>query len=48
MQKGSVEVASGQSVDITVTAGQAGTFPVDCTHFMPGEGKPRVNADGHG
>ena len=34
VQKGSVEVGSGQSVDITVTAGQAGTFPVECTHFM--------------
>jgi uncharacterized cupredoxin-like copper-binding protein len=34
VQKGSVEVANGQSIDITVTAGPAGTFPVECTHFM--------------
>lgn len=34
VQKGSVELAGGQSVDITVTPSQAGTFPVECTHFM--------------
>ena len=34
VKKGSVEVASGQTVDVTVTAGPAGTFPVECTHFM--------------
>ena len=34
VRQGSVELASGQSVDVTVTPGQAGTFPVECTHFM--------------
>ena len=34
VQKGSVEVPSGQSVDITLTAGQPGSYPVECTHFM--------------
>jgi len=32
--KGVVALGSGQSVDITVTPGQAGNFPVECTHFM--------------
>ena len=34
VEKGLVSLESGQSVDITVTPGQAGTFPVECTHFM--------------
>lgn len=34
LSKGIVELGSGKSVDITVTPGQAGTFTVECTHFM--------------
>jgi plastocyanin len=34
VEKGLVALDSGQSVDITVTPGHAGTFPVECTHFM--------------
>ena len=34
VKKGFVGMESGQSVDITVTTGSAGTFPVECTHFM--------------
>jgi len=34
IEKGLVALDSGQSVDITVTTGSAGTFPVECTHFM--------------
>ena len=34
LSKGIVELGSGKSVDITVTPGQAGTYPVECTHFM--------------
>jgi plastocyanin len=32
--KGLVALEAGQSVDITVTPGHTGTFPVECTHFM--------------
>jgi len=32
--KGLVALDAGQSVDITVTPGHTGTFPVECTHFM--------------
>ena len=32
--KGIVELANGKTVDITVTPGSAGTFAVECTHFM--------------
>jgi plastocyanin len=32
--KGLVGLGAGQSVDITVTPGSAGTYPVECTHFM--------------
>jgi len=34
VNKGLVELESGQSADITVTPGQAGTYPIACTHFM--------------
>lgn len=34
VEKGLVALASGQSIDITVTPGQPGVFPVECTHFM--------------
>jgi len=34
LSKGIVELGGGKSVDITVTPGQAGTYPVECTHFM--------------
>ena len=34
LSKGIVELGGGKSVDITVTPGQAGTFAVECTHFM--------------
>jgi uncharacterized cupredoxin-like copper-binding protein len=32
--KGLVGLAAGQTVDIIVTPGSAGTFAVECTHFM--------------
>jgi plastocyanin len=32
--KGLVGLGAGQTVDITVTPGSAGTFAVECTHFM--------------
>ena len=32
--KGQVGLGAGQTVDITVTPGSAGTFAVECTHFM--------------
>ena len=32
--KGQVGLGAGQTVDITVTPGGAGTFAVECTHFM--------------
>jgi plastocyanin len=34
VSKGLVALESGQSIDITVTPGHAGTFAVECTHFM--------------
>jgi len=34
LSKGIVELGGGKSVDITVTPGQAGAYPVECTHFM--------------
>jgi plastocyanin len=34
IEKGLVALASGQSVDITVTPGTPGSFAVECTHFM--------------
>jgi len=34
LSKGIVELGGGKSVDITVTPEQAGTFTVECTHFM--------------
>jgi plastocyanin len=34
VNKGLVALESGQSVDITITPGQAGTYPIECTHFM--------------
>jgi plastocyanin len=34
VKKGLVALESGQSVDISVTPGQPGTFAVECTHFM--------------
>jgi uncharacterized cupredoxin-like copper-binding protein len=34
VEKGRVALEGGQSVDITVTPGQPGTFAVECTHFM--------------
>ena len=32
--KGIVELGNGKTVDITVTPVMAGTFAVECTHFM--------------
>ena len=32
--KGQVGLGAGQTVDITVTPGGAGTFAAECTHFM--------------
>jgi plastocyanin len=34
LTKGQVGLGAGQTVDITVTPGSAGTYPVECTHFM--------------
>jgi len=34
IEDGSVELDSGQAVDVTVTPARAGTYSVDCTHFM--------------
>jgi plastocyanin len=34
VKKGLVEMESGQSVDVAVTPSRAGTFGVECTHFM--------------
>ena len=34
VEKGRVALEGGQSLDITVTPDHAGTFPVECTHFM--------------
>jgi uncharacterized cupredoxin-like copper-binding protein len=34
VKKGLVELESGQSADVAVTPSQAGTFAVECTHFM--------------
>jgi len=34
VKKGLVGLESGQSVDVTVTPSRAGTYPVECTHFM--------------
>lgn len=34
IEKGLVDLSSGQSVDVTVTPGRAGSFAVECTHFM--------------
>jgi len=31
---GSVELDSGEAVDVTVTPNRAGTYRLDCTHFM--------------
>jgi plastocyanin len=31
---GSVELDSGEAVDITVTPNRAGSYRLDCTHFM--------------
>lgn len=31
---GSVELDPGQAVDITVTPNRAGTYSLDCTHFL--------------
>jgi len=33
---GAIEVDEGQSVDVTLTPNQAGTYPLKCTHFMLG------------
>jgi plastocyanin len=34
MKNGTVELANGQSADIAVTPGRAGTYAFVCTHFM--------------
>jgi plastocyanin len=34
IEDGSIELDSGQSIDITVIPGRAGTFAFDCSHFM--------------
>ena len=34
VKKGLVDLKNGQSVDVTVTPSRAGTYPVECTHFM--------------
>jgi plastocyanin len=34
IDEGSVELDSGEAVDITVTPNRAGIYSVDCTHFL--------------
>jgi plastocyanin len=34
IKSGAIEVAGGQTVDVTVTPGQAGSYSFTCTHFM--------------
>jgi plastocyanin len=34
LKNGIVEIDSGQSADVTVTPGRAGTYAFICTHFM--------------
>jgi plastocyanin len=34
IDEGSVELDSGQAIDIIVTPSRAGTYSFDCTHFM--------------
>ena len=34
IDEGSVELDKGEAVDITVTPNRAGTYSLDCTHFM--------------
>ena len=34
IDEGSVELDSGEAVDITVTPNRAGTYALDCTHFL--------------
>ncbi|HEX4637449.1 MAG TPA: cupredoxin domain-containing protein [Rhizomicrobium sp.] len=34
IEKGLVALESGQSVDVTITPTQPGTFDAECTHFM--------------
>lgn len=34
VEKGLVALDGGQSVDIAITPGHPGVFPVECTHFM--------------
>jgi plastocyanin len=34
IDEGSVELDSGEAVDISVTPNRAGTYRLDCTHFM--------------
>jgi plastocyanin len=34
VDEGSVELDSGEAVDVTVTPNRAGTYRSDCTHFM--------------
>jgi plastocyanin len=34
VEKGLIALEQGQTVDITITPGRPGTFPVECTHFM--------------
>jgi plastocyanin len=34
IEDGEVELSGSQTVDITVTPGHAGTYPLTCSHFM--------------
>lgn len=34
VKNGTIEIGNGQSADVTVTPGRAGTYEVVCTHFM--------------
>jgi len=34
IRNGLVDLSSGQSVDVTLTPARAGSFAVECTHFM--------------
>lgn len=34
VEDGKVELGSGEAVDVTVTPSRAGTYSLDCSHFM--------------
>jgi plastocyanin len=34
VKNGTIEVAGGQTIEVTVTPGRAGSYALNCTHFM--------------